>query len=334
MKKQFLLSTILLTGALAACGNENNNTDSDPSNEDNGNQSASEVNADETNNNHAESNEEKASQDVKIIAHRGASGHAPESTAFALDQAIDMNADWLELDIQITEDGHLVAFHDDEISRTSNGEGEIGDHTLEELKELDTGSWFNEDNPDKADERFEAAEILTLEEIFDTYGSEVNYYIETKSTYLNEDMEEPMVQMVEEFGYEDNVIIQSFHQDSLETISELNNELTLVQLLWWEVDEETGEKQEWLDTTPAPSEMTDEDFQIIANYADGVGMHLDYYDGTEVIDESFVQELRNHDFMVHVYTINEEDDMERLIDWGVTGLFTDFPDRLDQVLQN
>lgn len=336
MKKQFVLSTILLTGILSGCGNENNDNENNLNNQHDDNQEAAEVNAD---NNHNENGNErnnaaegKDNDDVKIIAHRGASGHAPESTTFAIDQALEMNADWIELDIQITEDGHLVAFHDDEISRTSDGEGEIGEHTLDELKELDTGSWFNEEYPEKADDAFVGAEILTLEEIFDTYGPEVNYYIETKSTYLNEDMEEPMVELVEEFGYEENVIIQSFHQDSLQTISELNDDLTLIQLLWWEVDEETGDMQEWLDITPAPADMTDEDFQAIADYADGIGPHLEYYDGTEVIDEDFVQTMRDHSFMVHVYTINDEEDMERLIDWGVTGLFTDFPDRLDRVL--
>ncbi|AOM83485.1 glycerophosphodiester phosphodiesterase family protein [Salisediminibacterium beveridgei] len=332
MKKQYVLSIILLAGILSGCGNDNNDNENNLNSQNDDNQEPAEVNADDTDNNDA--TEAGDQEDVKIIAHRGASGHAPESTTYAIDQAIEMNADWIELDIQITEDGHLVAFHDDEISRTSDGEGEIGDYTLAELQELDSGSWFNEEYPDKADAAFAGAEILTLEEIFDTYGSEVNYYIETKSTYLNEDMEEPMVEMVENFGYEENVIIQSFHQDSLETISELNDELTLVQLLWWEVDEETGELNEWLDITPAPNDMTDEDFETIGDYADGLGMHLDYYDGTEVIDEAFVQTMRDHDFMVHVYTINDEEDMERLIDWGVTGLFTDFPDRLDNVLQN
>ncbi|WP_018922051.1 glycerophosphodiester phosphodiesterase [Salsuginibacillus kocurii] len=272
-------------------------------------------------------------EDVKVIAHRGASGHAPEQTEPAIDKAIEMDADWIELDIQQTADGELVAFHDDEIDRATDGEGEIGDHTLEELKELDAGSWFNEEYPDKADEDFEGVEILSLEEIFEMYGNDINYYIETKSTYLNEDMEEPMVELVEEYDLveEGNVIIQSFHDDSLQKIHELNADIPLVQLLWWEVDEETGEMEEWLEVTPAPEEMTDEDFEEIKDYAVGVGPHLEYYDGTEVIDEDFVQKAREHDLMFHVYTINEEEDMERLINWGVTGIFTDFPDRLHDV---
>ncbi|CAM3910378.1 glycerophosphodiester phosphodiesterase family protein [Alkalicoccus chagannorensis] len=316
---------------------EQNNDNEDDMNDENMNNEANHDNNNDGTNDSSEDDAEDTSaegtdNEAKIIAHRGASGHAPEATSFAIDQAIDMGADWIELDIQKTADDELVAFHDDEIDRTTDGEGEIGDHTLEELKELDAGSWFNEENPDDADEAYEGAEILSLEEIFEEYGEDVNYYIETKSTYLNEDMEEPMVNMVEEFGYEDNVIIQSFHQDSLQEISELNSDIPLVQLLWWEVDEETGEMEEWLDVTPAPDDMTEEDFDAIADYADGIGPHLEYYDGTEVIDEDFVQTMRDHDFMVHIYTINEEDDMHRLMDWGVTGLFTDYPDRMQDVL--
>ncbi|ADH97837.1 glycerophosphodiester phosphodiesterase family protein [Salisediminibacterium selenitireducens] len=340
MTIKHIFSVAALAGLLTACG-AGNNEPADMENAENGenevNQSADEAaNNDDHENEANQENEADTAdrEDVKVIAHRGASGHAPESTTHAIDKAIEMDADWIELDIQITADGHLVAFHDDEISRTTDGEGEIGDHTLDELKELDQGSWFNEEYPDRADESFEGAEILTLEEVFEMYGEDVNYYIETKSTYLNEGMEEPMVQMIEDFGYEENVIIQSFHQDSLQEIAAMNNEITLVQLLWWEVDEETGEMTEWLDIVPAPKDMTDADFEAIADYADGVGPHLTYYDGTEVIDEAFVQTLRDHDLMVHVYTVNEEDEMERLIDWGVTGLFTDFPDRLQDVLDN
>ncbi|WP_264371944.1 glycerophosphodiester phosphodiesterase family protein [Salicibibacter halophilus] len=125
-------------------------------------------------------------EEFMVIAHRGASGHAPEQTKHALDQAAEMNVDYLELDIQKTADGELVAFHDDEISRTTDGEGAIGDHTLDELKSLDAGSWFNEEFPDKADEAYEDADILSLEEIIERYGNDEKYYIETKSPEINE----------------------------------------------------------------------------------------------------------------------------------------------------
>lgn len=76
----------------------------------------------------------------QVIAHRGASGHAPESTLPALELTHLSGANYLELDIQLSADGHLVAFHDRELERTSDGQGRINDYTLEALQQLDTGS--------------------------------------------------------------------------------------------------------------------------------------------------------------------------------------------------
>ncbi|BBI63219.1 hypothetical protein HSBAA_45250 [Vreelandella sulfidaeris] len=104
-------------------------------------------------------------ESFQVIAHRGASGHAPESTMAAYELAREWDVDYLELDAQITADGEVVVFHDDAIDRTSDGEGAINDYTLEELKALDTGTWFNEENPDSADTAFEGAQMLTLEEV-------------------------------------------------------------------------------------------------------------------------------------------------------------------------
>ncbi|MCE7793179.1 glycerophosphodiester phosphodiesterase [Salipaludibacillus sp. CUR1] len=337
MKKYYLTAAAAIF--LAGCGAESedaaNGNDAETNNTVEENTEAD--NENEVNEPEEDLNEETSGDEDSgpaVIAHRGASGHAPEQTMPAIEKAIDMDADWIELDIQMTADGVLVAFHDDDIDRTTDGEGEIGAHTLDELKELDAGSWFNEEYPEYADESFEGAEILTLEEIFETFGESENYYLETKSTYINEDMEEPMVELIEEYGFDEagNVIIQSFHQDSLEKVHELNDSIPLVQLLWWEVDEETGDLEEWLGITPAPEDMTEEDFAEIGEYAAGIGPHLEYYDGTEVIDEVFVQRAREEGFDVHVYTINEEEEMHRLLDWGVTGIFTDFPDRMQNVL--
>lgn len=273
-------------------------------------------------------------QEVLNIAHRGASGSAPEATAYAFDQAADVEQDWLEMDVQKTKDGELVAIHDDDIERTTNAEGEVGDYTLEELQDLDAGSWFNEENPDQQDKDYEDASIMALEEVFERYGTEQNYYIEVKSPELNEDMEKPMVDLIEKFDLIDNdsIIVQSFNQDSLKTIHDLNAAIPLIQLLWWEVDEDTGESEEWHDVTPAPEDVTDDDYEEIKNYAAGIGANLSYED-TEVIDEDFVQKTLDHDLLFHVYTVNQEEEMERMINWGVTGIFTNYPERLQRVIE-
>ncbi|MEB9303030.1 glycerophosphodiester phosphodiesterase family protein, partial [Bacillus cereus] len=100
------------------------------------------------------------------IAHRGASGHAPEHTFASYDLVKKMKADYLELDIQLTKDSQLIAMHDTAVDRTTNGTGEVRDKTLSEIKSLDAGSWFNKAYPEKAKQEYVGQKVPTLEEIF------------------------------------------------------------------------------------------------------------------------------------------------------------------------
>ena len=269
-------------------------------------------------------------ESFQVIAHRGASGHAPESSMAALELAHEWGVDYLELDVQITSDGELVAFHDDDISRASNGEGGINEHTLAELKALDTGSWFNDAYPDQADEAFEGTQILTLDEVFERFGHDARYYLETKSPQLNPGLEEALVATLEKHDMIESgrVLIQSFEQDSLLKVHALNENVPLIQLVWYyPSDDDNSRLVEWTGVTPGPEEITDEDLQNIANYAAGIGTNF-IYEGEQVIDADFIRQANENDLQVHVYTINETDEMEHLMEMGVNGLFTNYPDRL------
>lgn len=81
---------------------------------------------------------------MRVIAHRGASGYAPENTRAAFERAIAMGADAIETDVRLTADGQLVLVHDATVTRTTDGRGPVADHTLAELRALDAGSWFSE----------------------------------------------------------------------------------------------------------------------------------------------------------------------------------------------
>lgn len=268
----------------------------------------------------------------KVIAHRGASGHAPEHTWAAYDNARQMGADYLELDLHMSADGEIIVIHDDSLERTTDGEGKVQEFRLEQLKALDAGSWFNEKYPDRADETYMGAKLLTLDEVIGRYGNEVRYYIETKSPQRYPALQRDLVETLDEAGLIESgsVVIQSFSQASLQEIHGLNADIPLVQLLWYSPREEGGLK-EWNDTTPAPAEMTDADFQKIASYAIGVGPNV-IYRGDEVIDQHFIEQAHNNGLIVHPYTINEPEQMQRLIGWGVDGMFTDFPDRLRAIV--
>ncbi|MCH4811160.1 glycerophosphodiester phosphodiesterase family protein [Vreelandella neptunia] len=274
-------------------------------------------------------------ESFQVIAHRGASGHAPESTLGAYELAHEWDVDYLELDVQITSDGELVVFHDDAIDRTSDGEGAINDYTLEELKALDTGTWFNEENPESADAAFEGTQMLTLDELFERFGHDARYYIETKSPQLNPGLEEALVAMLEEHNMIESgrVLVQSFEQESLLKVHELNDKVPLIQLVWYYPSEkEDGRLVEWTGVTPGPEEITDEDFQAVADYSVGLGTNF-IYEGEEVIDADFIQQANANGLPVHVYTINETDEMERLMEMGVNGLFTNYPDRLLELVE-
>ncbi|GGI41669.1 hypothetical protein GCM10010896_14590 [Mammaliicoccus stepanovicii] len=82
-------------------------------------------------------------KDYLNIAHRGASGSTPEHTYVAYDKAIKQNADYTELDLQMTKDNRLIAMHDNKVDRTTNGTGLVKNKSHEEIKKLDAGSWFD-----------------------------------------------------------------------------------------------------------------------------------------------------------------------------------------------
>lgn len=240
----------------------------------------------------------EALQDFQVIAHRGASGHAPEHTLPAWQLAHDMGADYLELDIQMTADGRLVVFHDETIDRTTNGEGPLRDSMLDE--------------------------------VIDRFGTQTRYYIETKSAERDPTLEAELMDTLSERGLIEAgaVVIQSFSQESLREVESINPDVPLVQLVWYYPESEgSGTLIEWTGVTPGPGAITDADFETIREYAVGIGSNLNYQ-GDAVTDEAFVKQAQANDLRVHVYTINDIPAMEQLIGWGVDGIFTDFPDRL------
>ena len=138
---------------------------------------------------------------VVNIAHRGASGYAPEHTMTAYQISHKkLKADYIEIDLQMTKDGQLIAMHDETVDRTTNGTGAVKDKTLAEIKRLDAGSWFNTANPDYAKAEYKGLQVPTVNEIFDRYGKHANYYIETKSPEVYPGMEKKLLETLKDHG--------------------------------------------------------------------------------------------------------------------------------------
>ena len=203
------------------------------------------------------------------------------------------------------------------LDRTTNGTGLVKDHTLKEIKQLDAGSWFNEKYPELAKKEYVGLKVPTLEEVIQTFGKNARYYIETKSPEVYPQMEEKLLNTLNKYKltgpnvHSNKVIIQSFSPESLNIIHQLNPAIPLVQLLWYD----------------GPASITDDELKAYKTYSVGLGMNFDQ------IDQAYVQKVRKAGLLIHPYTVNEKEDMRRLLDWGVTGMFTNFPDRLQQVLQ-
>ncbi|MBM7585128.1 glycerophosphoryl diester phosphodiesterase [Bacillus pakistanensis] len=251
------------------------------------------------------------------VAHRGASGHAPEHTLLAYELGEQMKGDYIEVDLQMTKDGELIAMHDEKLDRTTNGTGLVKDHTLAEIKQLDAGSWFNEKYPDYANEEYVGLQVPTLEEVIQKFGKDARYYIETKSPHVYPGMEQKLLEILEEYkltgpnASSSKVIIQSFSSESLKMVHALNPTVPLVQLISYK----------------GSASITDEQLVEYKTYSIGLGMSY------KTIDEAYVQKVREHGLLIHPYTVNEKEDMRRLLDWGVTGMFTNFPDRLQEVMK-
>ncbi|TAL32740.1 MAG: glycerophosphodiester phosphodiesterase [Spirochaetes bacterium] len=259
-----------------------------------------------------------------VIAHRGASYLAPEETAPAFILARDLGADYLELDLQRTKDGAIVAFHDDTLERTTNvkevfpGREKqfISAFNLGELKRLDAGSWFNKQYPDRARPAYADQKILTIEEavaIAEGGANKIGLYLETKSPERSPGIEKLIVEILALRGWigpnakKGALIFQSFDSGSLDRLKELAPSIPRSYL----VDEDMAKKESWASLVERASAHS------------GVGP-VGYLAFPWNIGKAHKKGL-----LVHVYTINELAHFRLFSFFGADGLFTD---RCDQLL--
>lgn len=239
----------------------------------------------------------------KIIAHRGANDRMNEATIAAYKMAAADGVDALEIDLRMTEDGALIAMHDQTINRTTNGQGDVGDYSLEEIKSFLTigeyhGQTFTE-------------EIPTLNEIISTFTDTEHYYIETRLVNGEIKIEEPLIELLEENNLLEKglVTIQSFSKESLNKIHELDPEIPLTLLY------KKG-KFNLKDVLTSP-------YPIIG------------IESTDVT-RGVVKELQQSGKEVHVYFTNQKTqkrEQKRIKAFHVDGYFTDYIEYTKELLQ-
>ena len=253
-----------------------------------------------------------------IIGHRGAAGHAPEHTFASWDLALEMGADYIEQDLQMTADGQLVVMHDETLDRTARGRnctGPVITRLLADLVDCDVGSWFNDARPDRARAEFAGARIPTLDSVLSRYAGRARFYIETKNPEEAPGMEEALIALLKKHDLVpepagDAVIIQSFSAASLRRVRSLHATIPLVRL---HARAETADS--------IRGQLND-----LAEFVHGIGPH--YSD----VDSGLVADVHALGLVIHPYTVNTPSEMRRLIELGVDGMFTDYPDILRSML--
>ena len=246
-------------------------------------------------------------EDFEIIAHKGASGHAPENTLAAIEMALDMGVDMIAIDVQNTKDEEIIVFHDATLDRTTNGTGIVHDYTLEEIKQLDAGFWF--------DPKFEGQKVPTLKEVLDVVNGRCKVLIEIKHMDHPhyDDFAEKLIDVIrlERNGF-DWVILESYENEYLEAAHSYDERIQTKQLM-------IGE-----DSTP-----------LLAFYVES-RMHLGRSEKTEqlkalnphykTLSPRRVFRMHARGYKVYTYTVNTRDEMIIQLNMGVDGLITDYPD--------
>ncbi|MFW9906657.1 MAG: glycerophosphodiester phosphodiesterase [Candidatus Thorarchaeota archaeon] len=235
------------------------------------------------------------------IAHRGGAGLAPENTLSCFKQGL-VFADMIEFDIQPTKDLQLVVYHDrDGIERTTNGKGKVPNLTLKHLRSLDAGSWF--------DQKYKGERIPTLSEVLEEtsstnihYNIELKYYDPGTNWFENE-----IINTIKKYKIEERSVITARYKENILRIQEIDPQIDLALL----------QKER------TPNEY----FKLISK--------LDLKTAQirpSALEPSFLKKCHEKGIRVFYFYADEPNEMKRVINLGINGLLTNYPDRLRRVL--
>jgi glycerophosphoryl diester phosphodiesterase len=253
--------------------------------------------------------------DFWVIAHRGGRSPGPESTLYAFERALDMGVDVLEVDVRTTKDGELILLHDRTVDRTTNGTGPVDNFTLAKLKTLDAGYHWSPDHGQTFPMRGKGLTIPTLTEVFKTFpNARIN--IEIKESRIAEISS--LCRLIRTYQKTNLVMVASFDVSRLKKFREQCPEVATSMgareaflfygLQWAHLEN--------LYSPPAQALQVPE-----------------YYGDSQVVTPRFLEAAHDRNMRVHVWTVNDTQSMQQLINLGVDGIMTDYPEKLLQLLE-
>jgi len=253
-----------------------------------------------------------ADQYPLVIAHAGSELY-PHDTMFALEKYADMEVDILEMDLHMTADGEIILIHDDTVDRTTDGTGDVRQMTLAEVQTLDAGHYWTQDDQTYPF-RGQGITIPTLREVFETFP-DYPMIIEIKQDTPS--MAGPLCDMIRAYQMEEKVLVPSFSSGAMEEF-----------------------RQTCPEVATAASEDEVREFVIRGFLLMAGTITPDYQalqvpetrDGIPIVTRLFLWFAHNRNLEVHIWTINEPDDMRRFIDMSLDGIMTDRTDTLLEIL--
>ena len=235
-----------------------------------------------------------------VIAHRGASGNAPENTLAAFERAVALGAGFIETDLHLTRDSRFVVIHDPTLERTTNGHGNVRDITLAEIRKLDAGMWF--------DREFMGQQVPTLEEVLE-FGAkhDVIFYLELKYEAAW-GMHHSLMGALQKSGAAARSIVISSSESTLAALRQVDS-AAMMGLIFEEANQ---------DYAKAGIEL-------------GVRQLCPKFD---LVSSETVEAAHRLDLQVATWTVDDVPTMHAMIEAKVDGIMTNFPDRLQAVLED
>ncbi|MDD4363712.1 MAG: glycerophosphodiester phosphodiesterase family protein [Atribacterota bacterium] len=261
--------------------------------------------------------------DFMNIAHRGASAYCPENTLAAFIKAINTGIKYIECDIRLSKDGHLVVIHDKKIDRTTNGKGIVSDFNLTDLKKLDAGLWFG---PKYKDER-----IPTLSEVFDLLEKykDIKLVLEIKDSNYFPEITEKAVNMIKKRNMINRVNVSAFYWDVLEKVKKIEKNIETSALI------EFSTKKDYfsLINDGAPVNIYNNINNLIKD-ATKFNVNVVCPPACNT-DEEIIKMLHENSFKVRLWGVGEniEDSfLRKLIKWRIDGLTINDPYIVEKLL--